>query len=226
MPSPSSRPLLIYSGWLNEAHSYDPANYRPAQTRSVHLRLEGTTLRVSSVAAAAANSNSNASASASTAASASAADATAACAAGGNLLRISRRATWNEAPLLHLQAVATYTRHRAYEVRGAQVALLPRGLARKRHFSRKYPIEVVMRRGDEEWPTVVEVVPATAAAVSSTAKEKQQHQQHSGETLEDGATALHRNGDSDRNFGETIMFSNVSHHHRFFYNIALLKLPH
>lgn len=115
-------------------------------------------------------------------------------------MRIRRRATWTEARLA--ERVATFTRHRAYEVRGAVVRLLPVGLARKRHFSRKYPIEVVMRRGDEELPAV-EVIAAMASTLTVTVQTTGGDEQ----MVLEGETA---DGLGERNFGEAIMFSNVS----------------
>lgn len=185
--NPTAAPVLIYSGWLFEAHTYDPANYRPAQSRPVHLRLDGTALRVSTVAT------------------------------GGANVRIARRATWQDAAPPLADRVATFTRHRAYEVRGALVRLLPVGLARKRHFSRKYPIEVVMRRGDEELPAVLEVLAATAATAATGAGASVPMvtiQEVAGEQLLtatiNGEVAAGGGGSGERNFGEAIMFSNVS----------------
>ncbi|CAG9824129.1 unnamed protein product [Phaedon cochleariae] len=64
----------------------------------------------------------------------------------GNLLRIShsknkvsRRAMFNEPEIK-----ASFTRHRIYNLIGAKISLLPEGLARKRFWSKKYPICITL----------------------------------------------------------------------------------
>ncbi|XP_044252894.1 testis-expressed protein 2 isoform X2 [Tribolium madens] len=66
----------------------------------------------------------------------------------GNLLRLShtkskvaKRALWNEPKIKPI-----FTHHRVYNLSGAQVELLPVGLAKKRHWSKKYPICVTLNK--------------------------------------------------------------------------------
>ncbi|CAG9860576.1 unnamed protein product [Phyllotreta striolata] len=66
----------------------------------------------------------------------------------GNLLRIShaknkipKRAMWNEAEIK-----ANFTQHRIYNLVGAKVYLLPEGLAKIRHWSKKYPICIALAK--------------------------------------------------------------------------------
>ncbi|EFA08264.1 testis-expressed protein 2 isoform X2 [Tribolium castaneum] len=66
----------------------------------------------------------------------------------GNLLRLShtkskvaKRALWNEPKIKPI-----FTHHRVYNLTGAQVSLLPVGLAKKRHWSKKYPICVTLNK--------------------------------------------------------------------------------
>lgn len=64
----------------------------------------------------------------------------------GTILRLSypgtkipKRATWNEPDY-----DPTFVHERVYDLEGAEVDLLPRGLARKRHWSRRYPIRIFL----------------------------------------------------------------------------------
>ncbi|CAG9826944.1 unnamed protein product [Diabrotica balteata] len=66
----------------------------------------------------------------------------------GNLLRIShaknkvaKRAMWNESEIK-----ANFTQHRIYNMLGAKVCLLPEGLAKIRHWSKKYPICITLAK--------------------------------------------------------------------------------
>uniref|UniRef100_A0A1A9WPX7 SMP-LTD domain-containing protein n=1 Tax=Glossina brevipalpis TaxID=37001 RepID=A0A1A9WPX7_9MUSC len=58
--------------------------------------------------------------------------------------RLPKRALWNEAPV-DLKAI-TFTAHRSYDLLGCRIELLPLGLARKRHFNRKYPIQLIVKQ--------------------------------------------------------------------------------
>uniref|UniRef100_A0A1I8MVA3 Uncharacterized protein n=1 Tax=Musca domestica TaxID=7370 RepID=A0A1I8MVA3_MUSDO len=57
--------------------------------------------------------------------------------------RIPKRAMWNEPPIDRKSIV--FTTHRSYNLLGCRIELLPIGLARKRHFSRKYPIQLIVK---------------------------------------------------------------------------------
>ncbi|XP_044731430.1 testis-expressed protein 2 isoform X2 [Chrysoperla carnea] len=57
----------------------------------------------------------------------------------GDGIRVPKRAMWNESAMPHLHLIK-FTRHRVFNMIGAKVRLLPQGLARKRYWSKKYPI--------------------------------------------------------------------------------------
>lgn len=66
----------------------------------------------------------------------------------GNLLRLShskqkvpKRAMWNEPEIK-----PTFTHHRIYNLIGAKICLLPEGLAKTRHWSKKYPICIILSK--------------------------------------------------------------------------------
>lgn len=56
--------------------------------------------------------------------------------------KISKRHLWNESAKKSYPK--NFTHQRFFELKGATVELWPRGLARKRYYSRKYPIRVVL----------------------------------------------------------------------------------
>ncbi|XP_011180596.2 uncharacterized protein Tex2_1 isoform X1 [Zeugodacus cucurbitae] len=62
--------------------------------------------------------------------------------------RIPKRIMWNEQPIdiKHIH----FTSHRVFNLLGCSVELLPLGLARKRYFNRKYPIQLIIKNGAEE----------------------------------------------------------------------------
>nr|CAH7739256.1 unnamed protein product [Callosobruchus chinensis] len=73
----------------------------------------------------------------------------------GNLLRLShaknqkvaKRAMWNEPTTASDgKAPTAFTHHRIYNMIGAKVTLLPVGLAKKRHWSKKYPICITLAK--------------------------------------------------------------------------------
>ncbi|XP_055840643.1 uncharacterized protein LOC129908277 isoform X3 [Episyrphus balteatus] len=71
----------------------------------------------------------------------------------GSMLRISnttahvsKRQMWNE-PAIDRKTI-TFTRHRTFNLLGCRIEMLPRGLARKRYFSRKYPMQLIIKNTD------------------------------------------------------------------------------
>ncbi|XP_054732223.1 uncharacterized protein LOC129240455 isoform X1 [Anastrepha obliqua] len=64
------------------------------------------------------------------------------------LARIPKRVMWNEQPIdiKHIH----FTGHRIFNLLGCNVELLPLGLARKRYFNRKYPIQLIIKRSAED----------------------------------------------------------------------------
>ncbi|XP_075162375.1 uncharacterized protein LOC142235042 isoform X2 [Haematobia irritans] len=69
--------------------------------------------------------------------------------------RIPKRAMWNEPPIDRKSII--FTTHRSYNLLGCRIELLPIGLARKRHFNRKYPIQLIVKAGkDNKYSTDIE----------------------------------------------------------------------
>ncbi|XP_036337201.1 uncharacterized protein LOC118747299 isoform X2 [Rhagoletis pomonella] len=62
--------------------------------------------------------------------------------------RVPKRVMWNEPPIdikhMHFSA------HRTFNLLGCSIELLPLGLARKRYFNRKYPIQLIIKKGSED----------------------------------------------------------------------------
>ncbi|XP_055716165.1 uncharacterized protein LOC129810008 [Phlebotomus papatasi] len=105
--------LKTYTGWMNEINNYDPANYHISMTRSVYVKLDGSTLRVSNVAD-----------------------------------RVPKKSMWNEVPID--KNSITFIKHRFYNLLGCRIEMCPKGLARKRYFSRKYPIQLTISQSKVE----------------------------------------------------------------------------
>lgn len=106
---------LSYVGWMNEIKSYDPLNYHCSMTRTVHVKLEGSKLQLSSYLRR-----------------------------SGSSERVSKRAHWNESLTLQNttefddreetdKKTLSLTNHRYFDLHGCQVEMLPIGLARKRY---------------------------------------------------------------------------------------------
>ncbi|KAJ6643937.1 Testis-expressed protein 2 [Pseudolycoriella hygida] len=57
--------------------------------------------------------------------------------------RIPKRSSWNEQPI-DIKSI-TFTKRNCYDLVGAHVEMCPKGLARKRYFSRKYPIQLIIK---------------------------------------------------------------------------------
>ncbi|XP_017774640.1 PREDICTED: testis-expressed sequence 2 protein isoform X2 [Nicrophorus vespilloides] len=95
----------------------------------------------------------------------------------GNLLKMShtkqkipKRAMWNEPEYKH-----SFMRHRIYNLLGAEVTLLPKGLTKIRHWSKKYPICVTLDKN--QWNFDYEDKPKkTAETAEESKKVKSQSQ--------------------------------------------------
>ncbi|KAH8301239.1 hypothetical protein KR018_009218, partial [Drosophila ironensis] len=61
----------------------------------------------------------------------------------GTNARIPKRRMWNEPPIDRTKVL--FTDHRSYDLRDCRIELLPLGLARKRFFNRKYPIQLIIK---------------------------------------------------------------------------------
>ncbi|XP_020816975.1 testis-expressed protein 2 isoform X1 [Drosophila serrata] len=61
----------------------------------------------------------------------------------GTNARIPKRRMWNEPPIDRNKIL--FTDHRSYDLRDCRIELLPLGLARKRFFNRKYPIQLIIK---------------------------------------------------------------------------------
>ncbi|XP_043951075.1 testis-expressed protein 2 isoform X1 [Drosophila biarmipes] len=74
----------------------------------------------------------------------------------GTNARIPKRRMWNEPPIDRKKIL--FTDHRSYDLRDCRIELLPLGLANKRFFNRKYPIQLIIKstRDVLEEPSSVE----------------------------------------------------------------------
>ncbi|XP_017136961.1 uncharacterized protein LOC108152263 isoform X1 [Drosophila miranda] len=61
----------------------------------------------------------------------------------GTQARIPKRSMWNEQPIDRKKIL--FTDHRSYDLRDCRIELLPLGLAKKRFFNRKYPIQLIIK---------------------------------------------------------------------------------
>ncbi|KMY98508.1 uncharacterized protein LOC6737355 isoform X2 [Drosophila simulans] len=61
----------------------------------------------------------------------------------GTNARIPKRRMWNEPPIDRHKIL--FTDHRSYDLRDCRIELLPLGLANKRFFNRKYPIQLIIK---------------------------------------------------------------------------------
>ncbi|KAH8234698.1 hypothetical protein KR032_001959 [Drosophila birchii] len=61
----------------------------------------------------------------------------------GTNARIPKRRMWNEPPIDRNKVL--FTDHRSYDLRDCRIELLPLGLAKKRFFNRKYPIQLIIK---------------------------------------------------------------------------------
>ncbi|XP_041631375.1 uncharacterized protein [Drosophila kikkawai] len=61
----------------------------------------------------------------------------------GTNARIPKRRMWNEPPIDRNKIL--FTDHRSYDLRDCRIELLPLGLAKKRFFNRKYPIQLIIK---------------------------------------------------------------------------------
>ncbi|KAL5293475.1 TEX2 family protein [Megaselia abdita] len=103
--------VKTYRGWMNEINNYDPNNYHISMTRSVYIKLEGSSLRIANTTA-----------------------------------RVPKREMWNEVPTDVNKLI--FTNVRVYNLLGSKIEMLPRGLARKRYFGRKYPIQLIIKNNN------------------------------------------------------------------------------
>lgn len=67
--------------------------------------------------------------------------------------KVSKRHLWNESA--KSKYAKNFSHHRCYDLTGATVELWPKGLARKRYFSRKYPIRITFLQKDQQKPDEV-----------------------------------------------------------------------
>ncbi|XP_073945152.1 uncharacterized protein isoform X2 [Choristoneura fumiferana] len=94
--------------------------------------------------------------------------------------KIAKRALWDE----KIDKVLFY-QHRLYNLTGARVILLPKGLVRKRQWSKKYPICIVLNEKEKIQVLERENISATEKKIgesSSDGKKKEQLQQESEST--------------------------------------------
>ncbi|KAG6445868.1 hypothetical protein O3G_MSEX004134 [Manduca sexta] len=93
--------------------------------------------------------------------------------------KIAKRALWDE----KIDDKVTFYQHRLYNLTGARVILLPKGLVRRRQWSKKYPICIIL--SEKEKIQVLEKENAAAEKrPSEVATEKKKEQQHETESTE------------------------------------------
>ncbi|XP_064541249.1 testis-expressed protein 2-like isoform X1 [Drosophila montana] len=80
----------------------------------------------------------------------------------GTNARVPKRRMWNEKPID--RAKILFLDHRSYDLRDARVELLPTGLARKRFFNRKYPIQLIVKNACTGYFTPMEDAESTDGA--------------------------------------------------------------
>ncbi|XP_068149255.1 uncharacterized protein [Drosophila tropicalis] len=66
----------------------------------------------------------------------------------GTNAKIPKRRMWNEMPID--RAKVLFTDHRSYDLKDCRIELLPVGLAKKRYFNRKYPIQLIIKNSCSE----------------------------------------------------------------------------
>ncbi|ALC42896.1 CG43783 [Drosophila busckii] len=72
----------------------------------------------------------------------------------GTNARIPKRRMWNEPAIDRTKVL--FTDHRSYDLKHCRIELLPVGLARKRFFNRKYPIQLIIKNSCIEYTTPAE----------------------------------------------------------------------
>ncbi|XP_034482978.1 uncharacterized protein LOC117788346 isoform X1 [Drosophila innubila] len=74
----------------------------------------------------------------------------------GTNARIPKRRMWNEVPIDRTKVL--FTDHRSYDLRDCRIELLPVGLAKKRFFNRKYPIQLIIKNTYTGYSTPQETI--------------------------------------------------------------------
>lgn len=113
--------------------------------------------------------------------------------------RVPKRSMWNEPVIDKKQLIVT--RNRTFNLSGCRVEMLPKGLARKRYFNRKYPMQLIIPCGET----------GTAVLTPEGLDEKFENDpatQNNGEVTEDKLLFLNDLDSSD--FGTTILQADTS----------------
>ncbi|XP_072932096.1 testis-expressed protein 2-like isoform X2 [Epargyreus clarus] len=93
--------------------------------------------------------------------------------------KVAKRALWDE----KIEKVAFY-QHRLYNLSGARVILLPKGLVRRRQWSKKYPICVILSEKEKIQVLEKENLAAAEKKTSESLDKKSKEQQHEVESAE------------------------------------------
>ncbi|XP_037926083.1 uncharacterized protein LOC119661010 isoform X4 [Hermetia illucens] len=139
----------------------------------------------------------------------------------GSILRISntnaripKRSMWNEQPIHRKNVV--FTRHRCFNLLGCRVEMCPRGLARKRYFNRKYPIQLIINTADtvriderKSGRGRMETALQADTDISTTQDAGSISHQNSNESNDDHSDRQ----SSDFDFGTTVLHSNLQKLH-------------
>ncbi|XP_017071793.1 testis-expressed protein 2 isoform X2 [Drosophila eugracilis] len=87
----------------------------------------------------------------------------------GTNARIPKRRMWNEPPIDRHKIL--FTDHRSYDLRNCRIELLPLGLANKRFFNRKYPIQLIIKTTKDLSEEQTSVESLSEQTIKTTAKE-------------------------------------------------------
>ena len=86
--------------------------------------------------------------------------------------RVPKRSMWNEVPIEKKHLIVT--RNRTFDLRNCRVEMMPKGLARKRYFNRKYPMQLIIPNGQVTGgtPTAEKTPPGTRNSPEGEETEK------------------------------------------------------
>lgn len=115
--------------------------------------------------------------------------------------RVPKRSMWNETPVEMRHLLVTM--ERTFDLRNCRVEMMPKGLARKRYFNRKYPMQLIIPNGGVGLATMKDEVEEKGAAASAVTPE--------GDNSPEGEKKLLFLNDFDStDFGTTILTADTS----------------
>ncbi|XP_022218595.2 uncharacterized protein LOC111071508 isoform X2 [Drosophila obscura] len=115
----------------------------------------------------------------------------------GTQARIPKRSMWNEQPIDRKKVL--FTDHRSYDLRDCRIELLPLGLAKKRYFNRKYPIQLIIKNlCDSHTPRL------STESLSETTLKLESKEARTSLTIAPDSTPPHEDQDK-QDFAATVM---------------------